>query len=31
MRFGFFQFLPVGLVGFAVIQCVAFGYALIAP
>ena len=30
VRFGFFQFLPVGLVGFAVIQCVAFGYVLVA-
>jgi Na+/H+ antiporter NhaD/arsenite permease-like protein len=27
LRFGFFQFLPAGLLSFAVIQCVAFGYA----
>jgi hypothetical protein len=27
LRFGFFQFLPAGLLSFAVIQCVAFAYA----
>ena len=28
IRFGFFEFLPIGLLGFAVIQSVAIGYAL---
>lgn len=29
LRFGFFDFLPVGLLGFFVIECVALGYGLI--
>ena len=30
IRFGFFEFLPTGLLSFAIIQCVALGYAMLA-
>jgi hypothetical protein len=30
VRFGFFEFLPVGLLSFAIIEAVAIGFAVIA-